>query len=810
MRENSATGKAEKTLSSSVAETSAVIDVDRPLSDPHQDELGRADFADAIARLIASYHAPEGFVIALCSPWGSGKSTLLNFVEVSLREAPGIPDDRRPLVVRFNPWWFSGSEHLLHQFLNVFTLTLSGDRRLSRVMRDLGAYAESLEPLASLVPWGGPLIARALAAIRLITRPSRSPDEIRSKIDAELRRASRQILVMIDDIDRLPADEIRQMLKVVKSVADFPKTIYLLAFDKAKVAGALSDNSGEPGEEYLRKIVQLEIDIPQPDPDVLRDLLNHGLQQVLGHAYGGGRDAEDWQHIYQDSARHILRTLRDIKRYLNALAITYPFVKGEVYDLDFVAVELLRIFTPNVYATARSNRERFAGGDSEWESAIGGGTPDERKLFYDGMLRPIPEPLQLPVRLILEYLFPKVRASYGGHSSSPRLNESWRVQRRACSPDVFPVYFQLAVPVGEISLARFREVCRLADNRKGFAEALQALADPAQRGEAPGSRLLSFLQRLADHPEEITGSAPERLNACIGALYDIGDLVYRREWENLMVPSVDDAIVWAVEKLLGGGQDVSEYASWFMQLGRFERVRDAVASTASIYVPLLQVSRVAELNRRMQDTPQGQPAGPSRLPQSDKSIDVVQSLVSKPKATISPDRLDILKQLICERLDRASEDMTLAEAPRLLFILNKWEEWCASGDVKRRQFVQSLLKTEKGLARLLGEHVHMSVVERGPSDPGRVQYTVDLRQLATDLGDRNTMNSQYERATLMKLEGQPWVTRRIQAGVELFGEAWRRAGSTIPDVVDSSQRGTRKRTGSRTRIARSKPRSGKS
>ncbi|MBN1592309.1 MAG: hypothetical protein JW941_03545 [Candidatus Coatesbacteria bacterium] len=45
-----------------------------------------------------------------------GKSTVLNFVEHYLGRPPD--GNTHPIVVRFNPWWFTGREDLILQFFD--------------------------------------------------------------------------------------------------------------------------------------------------------------------------------------------------------------------------------------------------------------------------------------------------------------------------------------------------------------------------------------------------------------------------------------------------------------------------------------------------------------------------------------------------------------------------------------------------------------------------------------------------------------------------------------------------------------------
>ena len=82
---------------------------DGALEDPADDALGYAPFATKLSDALLKLKPQSGLVLALYGSWGGGKSTMLNFVEKDLGKRAGIEP---PIIVRFNPWWFSGQEDL--------------------------------------------------------------------------------------------------------------------------------------------------------------------------------------------------------------------------------------------------------------------------------------------------------------------------------------------------------------------------------------------------------------------------------------------------------------------------------------------------------------------------------------------------------------------------------------------------------------------------------------------------------------------------------------------------------------------------
>ena len=69
------------------------------------------------------------------------------------------------------------------------------------------------------------------------------------QIIKKLKDEKIKIIVSIDDIDRLSDEEIVAVFQLVKSLADFPNTIYVLAFDYDVVVRALGKVQHGDGKE---------------------------------------------------------------------------------------------------------------------------------------------------------------------------------------------------------------------------------------------------------------------------------------------------------------------------------------------------------------------------------------------------------------------------------------------------------------------------------------------------------------------------------------------------------------------------------
>jgi predicted KAP-like P-loop ATPase len=239
---------------------------DEPITRRSEDRLNRVCLADAIAAQVVYGPPGQGFVVALDGPWGSGKTSVLNMIEESVTERSAT------VVLRFNPWLFSGTDQLVGRFFQELSAQLGekadegGDERLRNLGARLAGYGEVLVPLG-WVPLLGPWLSRAGAlAVALGRRPKEEPQPSalaqQRQIRAALGELDRRVLVIVDDLDRIEPEQIRDVVRLIKLVADFPNVTYLVAYDAEKVAAALGDDV-QTGREYLEKIVQVTHSLPE-------------------------------------------------------------------------------------------------------------------------------------------------------------------------------------------------------------------------------------------------------------------------------------------------------------------------------------------------------------------------------------------------------------------------------------------------------------------------------------------------------------------------------------------------------------------
>jgi predicted KAP-like P-loop ATPase len=232
---------------------------DNPVRSPEDDEFNRWPFSKRLADTIAHFDARDGAaVIGIFGRWGYGKSTVLNFIHAALTQEHSDKVD----IFEFNPWMFKDQDALVQAFFSGLADTL--DRSLVGTGHKVGEMLEFGSALLGLVPFAGTAAGKFAEKVgaRLAHQ---SLDEQRQKIFSIMRDSSRKVVVFIDDLDRLEKDEIFLILKLVRLAANFPRIVYLLAFDDEMVARAAGDRYGggnEAGRQFLEKVVQYPFSLP--------------------------------------------------------------------------------------------------------------------------------------------------------------------------------------------------------------------------------------------------------------------------------------------------------------------------------------------------------------------------------------------------------------------------------------------------------------------------------------------------------------------------------------------------------------------
>jgi len=174
----------------------------------------------------------------------------------------------------------------------------------------------------------------------------------------------------MDDIDRLDKSEIHAVLRLVKLTADFKYTAYIMAFDHEMVSAAIGDRyTSDPtgpsaaGAKFLEKIVQVPLYLPPIPESALVSFCYECVNEALAESRVELTTDEEKMFVthFHQAAANRLGTPRVAKRYANALAFSLAMTKGEVHLGEFMLIEAMRLFYPELYMAVKGNKDLLLG-----------------------------------------------------------------------------------------------------------------------------------------------------------------------------------------------------------------------------------------------------------------------------------------------------------------------------------------------------------------------------------------------------------------------------------------------------------------
>ena len=329
---------------------------DQPKDKKEQDALGFSDSAESVAKSIFSGKYSNGFVIGIEGEWGSGKTTYINLIRESLKK-----QSSEFKIIEFKPWLHSSQENLIaayFKFLRENAKDIFGDD--SDIKKSLASVAESFTPLVGTLASMLALGDVAKSGMELISKTLKESPTLESQyeiIQKRLTEAKKSFVVIIDDLDRLDSDEIKTMLKLVKSVGRLPYVTYILAYDRKYIETTI--NADMP--HFLEKIIQLPIPIPKPDKNKLLEILRDGLKDFLQNI---DENNSRWYTIGINGMHTYIDTPRKVALLTNAINFRFQAANKIIDLVDFFALEALRLFEPKLWNWIKDSEDAvFMSGD---------------------------------------------------------------------------------------------------------------------------------------------------------------------------------------------------------------------------------------------------------------------------------------------------------------------------------------------------------------------------------------------------------------------------------------------------------------
>ena len=502
------------------------LDSDRALENEAEDQFGFVGMAKRLAPSIVEASKGDGMVIGLEGRWGSGKTSLLNFLRTELVAA----QDKDIYTITIAPWLNGDTSSMVTSLLEPMTAILkTKEEQLAEADGEQGSAAQkNVAEVGQLLRDYGPKTARRIASVANVAGlfipgfqlagkglegaaiaaekfiPSGpTPSELKQKIVNKIKALNVGFVVILDDLDRLEPEQAVEVVRLVRSVADFPRVAYLMCYDREVLAQALKTGlKVADGDLFLQKIVQLTFNIPLPEPFDLRTQFRNEAKAIYAEVMEADAEGELLNDLSTavDREGMGLSTPREVKLALNSIRFVLPQVKDDVYFPDFCRLHLIKTTNYKLYQWLEvylSVRSVLVTGDATVSS-------DEKKQMGEQLITLLPSKDPVSVRSIwsLRRFIPGVadveepEKRVFNEMNSAAVSEAITLKRLG-SPLHYRFYFALTGPKTVMPDEDFTDLLELA--RTNVAQLTIRLTEEVMKRRSSGKTWIEHvLNRLDD------------------------------------------------------------------------------------------------------------------------------------------------------------------------------------------------------------------------------------------------------------------------------------------------------------------------
>ena len=319
-----------------------------------EDTFKRKEFISTTANILETcYFEDNSFSVAITGTWGSGKTTFLNRLHEEFSNETTKID-----LFYFEPWKNDSPESIMKSFFSLLSKKL--DKYFPHISSDIYKYVSIL---VDETPSNYKYPLQLFQSI-VLRRHSTMPFE---RIKRSLRESKHKVAIFIDDIDRLEADEIKEVLRLIRNTANFPYLQFIVAFDKEYVINTLSSCGINNAELYLEKFFNIEIGLPSLQDTFICSEIKKNISPIINEVWGDNINSKELDNMiyYRTDAPtdvnvnyylipKIIKSQRDVIRFINSFKLMSCIYKSkniesEISFKDLFFLELLKYRFYDVY-----------------------------------------------------------------------------------------------------------------------------------------------------------------------------------------------------------------------------------------------------------------------------------------------------------------------------------------------------------------------------------------------------------------------------------------------------------------------------
>lgn len=327
-------------------------------------KLQRSEYAEVLTSIVDSY--AEGFVLAVNNKWGTGKSTFVKMWEQFLK-------NKNFSTLYFNAWENDFQPEVMIALLSELSeLRTKGSSDFDPVLKKATRFFKKAAPAVAkgvaAKAIGNEAISEVIAAtveftteeleqqIESYTQAKKGIVDFRTSLETFVQSVDddKPVVFIIDELDRCRPDYAVKILENIKHLFTVPGIVFVLSIDKVQLGHAVRGFYGSDSidaDEYLRRFIDLEYQLPEPDSRVFVEyLLNYyDFDSFLkSKDRVGGRefqyDKDTLLNISQLLFSHSEFTLRQIDKCFSRIRLTLQTFLSNQFIYPEILVFLAYLF----------------------------------------------------------------------------------------------------------------------------------------------------------------------------------------------------------------------------------------------------------------------------------------------------------------------------------------------------------------------------------------------------------------------------------------------------------------------------------
>jgi hypothetical protein len=321
---------------------------DSALDDPTADLLDVSIEADRFAERVANLGSPESMSFGIDAPWGIGKSSFVNFCQCYW----GRHYPEKIVIFKFHPLEHEGRSNLLEVFVDGLVRIIQQHAFLPEARPLLFRYSRFIKGAKT-----------SFFGLDFEFLPGTySVDEALSDLKTVLNTFDKQIVVVVDDLDRLSLAAIKEVLFAIKRAFTLPRISYVLCYDTQNI-GSVQEQKQDAERiiEFLEKFINVKVSL-YLNAAVLSKYVTEKLSIALSGnsladpglistAMGGLIEIFKSKKYYQYQS--FVGDIRKIKRLINTLLLlqieTTDFENSDFNNADLIHLLLIYINYPHIF-----------------------------------------------------------------------------------------------------------------------------------------------------------------------------------------------------------------------------------------------------------------------------------------------------------------------------------------------------------------------------------------------------------------------------------------------------------------------------